>query len=84
MAESKVDNVEEDQAYITSIKNRGNILNSSINPKKKDYTVNKVDESRTTSVYYRLNKIPQSEKRPKTSELNIPKYNLNVSDFTVL
>ena len=31
MAESKVDNVEEDQAYITSIKNKGNILNAYIN-----------------------------------------------------
>ena len=44
MAESKVDNVEEYQSYITSIKKKGDIISASINStKNKDDTFDIVE-----------------------------------------
>ena len=76
MSESKSDNVEEDQAPISSIKNMGDIVNASINFIKNEYdTVDKVEKSRTNSVSNRPNKIPQVEKIQNLPELIIPKEN---------
>ena len=56
-SQRKVDNVEEDRSSITSIKNKGDIVNAYIASIKNKYdTVNKVDESRTNSVSNRPNK----------------------------
>ena len=50
--------------------------------KNKNYKVNKVYNSRTTSVSKRHNKIPQLETRPKPLELIISESNLYVSVLT--
>ena len=58
MAESKVDNVKEVWSSITSIKNKNEKVDTSISSiKNKDDTVEKVEESETTSVSNRLNEI---------------------------
>ena len=78
--ESKVDNAEEARVYITPIKNKDSIVNAYNNyTKEKDYTVNKVEESRATSVYNGPNEITQLKKITKPSELIITKENLDLS-----
>ena len=58
--ESKVYNYKEDRAYITSIKNKNDIVNASITSIKKKYDVfYEVEEERSTSVCNRRNKITQ-------------------------
>ena len=85
MAESKVDNIEEDWAYINSIKNKGDIFNAYLTSIKNKYdTVDKVEKSGTNLVSNRPNKIIPLEKIPKTPEVIIPKDNLDVSVFTRL
>ena len=58
-----MDNVEEDQATITSIKKKDDTIHAYITSiKNKDDTVYKVEGSRATSVSNRPNKITQLEK----------------------
>ena len=52
--------------------------------KKKDDTVDKVEESRDTSVSNRPNEITKSEKLIKPPEIIIPKDNLDISVLSVL
>ena len=81
--ESKVDNVKEYLSSITSIIKKGDIVNASITSiKNKSDKFDRVDKSRTTSVSNKPNKITQLEKRPKPSEVIIPKDNLDVSVLT--
>ena len=54
--ESKVDNVEEAQAYITYIKNNNDKADAyNISTRNNNYTVKKSEESRATLVYNRPN-----------------------------
>ena len=79
MEESKVDNIEESRASITSIKKKDNIVDAYITSiKNKDYTVYTVEESRSTSVSNRPNEITLLEKITKSSEVIIPKDNLDL------
>ena len=69
MEESKVHHVEEAQAYITSIKNKNDRVDASINSKKrKNQKVDKVQESRAGSVSNRPNEITQLEKQQKPQQ----------------
>ena len=72
MDESKVDNVEESQVSITSIRNNNDKANKDIISIKNDNdTVDKSEDSRTTSVSNRPNKLLQFEKIPKPLEVTI-------------
>ena len=59
-ADLKFDNVEGNKASIPSIKNKDEIINTSITPiENKDDTINQKEESRTTLGSNRPNKIGQ-------------------------
>ena len=85
MEESKVDNVEESWASITSIKNKDNIVDAYITSiKKKDDIFNGVGEPRDTSLSNRTNEITKFGNKTKPAELIISQENLYISVLYVL
>ena len=73
-----MDNFEEAQTSITSIKKKDGIIDAYINSIiKKENTFNKLEESRATLVSNKPNKINKLENK-KPSEVVIPKDNLDI------